>query len=330
MKIFVTGATGFIGLNLVKKLTEQGHTVHALYRSEAKAAKLRKNRSVKLFKGTITQPETLKKGIKGCRAVFHLAAFAKVWAKKNDTFYQINYTGTQNVIDAAQKAGVEKIVVTSTAGVLGPSQKQELVTEKTQRKVPYFTGYEATKAESEKLIAQKIENGQHIVIVNPTRVYGPGILSDSNGVTKMIWLYCKGKFRTLPGNGKSIGNYVFIDDVVQGHILALEKGKPGERYALGGENVSYRRFFQTLARLSGKKYKMFPFPLFLMLAAAQLMLWAAKILGTPPLITPQWVRKYNYNWAVSSQKAENELGYSITPLETGIKKTLDFLKQKNR
>jgi nucleoside-diphosphate-sugar epimerase len=327
MKALVTGATGFLGINLCNELVKRGYVVNALYRSEVKA-KFLKHKNINLFKGDITDIKSIENAITGCDYVFHMAAYAQVWAKNPDIFYRINYIGVKNVLDIAEKAGVKKVIITSTAGVFGPSNN-EIVDENTIRKVNYFSLYEKTKAEAEELTLQRAARGLNVVIVNPSRVYGPGLMSKSNSVTKIIKLYIEGKFRIIPGNGESIGNYVFVDDVVNGHILALEKGIAGEKYILGGENISYIDFFKVLAEISGKKYILFKVPLYLMLFISFCMLLVAKGFGANPLITPGWVRKYNYNWILTSKKAREKLGYEITPLRIGIVKTLDFIGLKN-
>ena len=323
MNILITGATGFIGTRLTQKLTEDGHIVHALYRSEEKAKAI-EHRNVNLFKGDITDYRSVECAIRSCEAVFHMAAYARAWAKESDTFNRINVQGTKNVLDAALREGVRKMVFTSTAGVLGPSTNK-IVSENTERKTSYFSEYEATKALAEEKIHEYISKGLDIVIVNPTRVYGPGILSGSNGVTKIIKLYGEGKFRCIPGDGKSIGNYVYVDDVVEGHILAFEKGRLGERYILGGQNISFNSFFEQLAGLTGRKLRMIKLTLPLMLGVSYLFWLRTKIFGIPPLITPNWVKRFLHNWEVSSDKAIEELGYQITPLDKGLQKTLDWL-----
>ena len=324
MNILITGATGFIGTSLALKLAEKGHCVHALYRSEEKARAIA-HPNVSLFKGDITDYHSVENAVRSCEVIFHLAAYARAWAKDVATFSRINVKGTANVLDAAQKEGVRKIVFTSTAGVLGPSNG-ELVTEETQRKTEFFNEYELTKALAEEKVLEYIHKGLEIVIVNPTRVYGPGILSGSNGVTKMIKLYSEGKFRWIPGNGESIGNYVYVDDVVEGHILALEKGRSGERYILGGCNVSFNGFFELLAKVSGQKLRMMKLSLPIMLGIAYLYSLRTKALGIPPLITSAWVKRYLYNWEISSVKALKQLNYQKTPLDEGFRKTLHWLK----
>jgi farnesol dehydrogenase len=325
MKIFVTGASGFIGVRLCQRLADEGHIIHALYRSESKANMLY-HKNIRLFKGDVTNEESVQRALRSCNYVYHLAAYAKVWAKDPSTFYKTNYLGTMNVLNAAQKSGVKKTVYISTAGVFGPSF-HKTVHEKTKSSIELCTEYERTKAKAERLVMEFISQGQHIVIVNPTRIYGPGLLNESNSVTRMINLYINGRFRVLPGDGNSVGNYVFIDDIVRGLILAMEKGKCGEKYILGGVNVSYRDFFDTLSGVTGIKYIQFTLPVSFMLAISNVMLFLSKTAGISPLITPQWVKKYNYNWELTSQKSRDQLGYRITPLEDGLRKTVNYLKE---
>ena len=327
MKVFITGATGFIGIHLAKTLAASGHTVHALYRSEKKLAPLADITNIILFKGDITEPESLEKAMNGCEQVYHVAAFADVWAKDPSIIYKLNVEATKNIFKIAQKLEIQKIVFTSTAGVYGPSLKGE-VTEMTSRSLDFFVEYERTKFIAEEKAREYVNKGLDIVIVNPTRVYGPGLLSKSNSVTLMIKQFSEGKWRIIPGNGKSIGNYVFVEDVVKGHLLAMEKGKSGENYILGGSNASYIEFFDILRDLTGRKHKLFKLPLFIMLCSAHTMMLITKIFGKPPLITPALVRKFNYQWDVSSKKAETELGYTITTLKEGMQSVLEWVKTK--
>lgn len=326
MVALVTGSTGFIGAALVKHLSKMGWKVHAFYRSEKKSEKIKFDH-VTLYKGSIMNPSDVMAAMKGCDVVFHLAAFAGVWSRDRKKYDKINCGGTQNVLTAALDLHIKKVVVTSTAGVFGPSQSGS-VNENAEREVTFFNQYEASKSRMEKIVFDYATKGLDVTIVNPTRVFGPGLLSESNSVSKMIGLYLEGKFRFLPGNGKSKGNYVFIEDIVKGHVLACEKGETGERYILGGENLSYIEFFNRVSRISGIERKMIRLPLFLMLMISGGMLFSAKVLNIKPLITPPWVRRYNYNWELSSDKAINELGYSITPFDEALERTIHFVKRK--
>ncbi len=328
MKFFITGATGYIGQRLAITLAEAGHTVAALVRSPEKAKDI-SHPNITLVAGTLEDTEALEKGTTGCYGVFHLAAFARVWAPDPFTYDRVNVEGTENVLKAAIKSNVKRVVFTSTAGVFGPSGAGP-VNEKTEREEPFFNEYEETKRTAELLCQEYVRKGLlEVMIVNPSRVYGPGLGSESNAVTRMIRMYIHGSWRWIPGDGTGIGNYVHVDDVVQGHLLACEKGQPGEIYLLGGENATYTDFFMMLQRISGIRKRFIHLPINVMLLASSLMVAWSKLSRKPPLITPKWVRKYLYNWEVSSDKAVNELGYSITPLEEGIAQTIEWLNKEH-
>lgn len=324
MKIFVSGSTGFIGTLLTKTLASEGHIVHALYRSELKTGEL-SHPNIRLFKGDILNIESLEEAILGCHQVYHTAAFANIWAKDHSLVYRLNIEGTMNVIRAAIKCNIERIVCTSTAGVMGTSKVIPL-NEDSPAPASYFIDYESSKAILEKILTTIAQAGPEIIIVNPTRVYGPGLLSESNSVTRMIQKYVSGKWHFIPGNGKSKGNYVYVNDVVKGHILAMEKGISGERYLLGGENVSYIDFFQTLAEVSGKKHFLLKIPLCIMLGLSWLMMLLTHLFGKKPMITPGLVRKFNHSFSISSEKAMKELGYSPVSLKKGMEDTLIWLE----
>lgn len=323
VKIFVSGGTGFIGIQLVKRLVGMGNIVHALYRSESKAELIRIE-GVHLFKGDILDESSLQAAMEECELAYHAAAFAGVWSEDPGLVFRLNVDGALMVIDAAGKAGIRRVVVTSTAGVLGPSEK-EAVHEFSPPPPSFFTLYEESKFLLEKKLLKNPSVNPEVVVVNPTRVYGPGYLSESNGVTRMIKQYMEGGWKFIPGNGNSSGNYVFVEDVVTGHLLAMDRGKPGERYVLGGENISYNQLFQYIREASGIEKSLYKIPLWLMLSVAGVMKTGSKITRRPPMIVPSLVRKFNHNWIVSSQRAFTELGYNPVDARTGISKTIEWL-----
>jgi len=325
MKYLITGATGYIGTQLTKRLIAEGHKVYALYRSEPKADELRAMSNVILKKGDLLDRPSLDAAVVGCDAVFHVAAFAKPWDKNPQTFYDYNLNGAVNVFEAARKAGAKRVVFTSTAGTISPKTGNLPSDEATPRTVDFFTDYDRSKAEAEVAAKQMSTQGMEIITVNPSRVYGPGLLSDSNGVTRMVKMYLAGKFRLLPGDGNSSGNYVFIDDVVNGHLAAMQHGRAGERYILGGENASFNQFFETLSCIAGKKTSMIKLPLSVMNLAAHVMEFRANLTGKAPLLTPPWVKRFHYNWELSSEKAKRELGYQPVTLEQGLRETVNWL-----
>jgi farnesol dehydrogenase len=327
---FVTGATGFIGTKLVAELVQHGHRVHALTRSTSNTDGLT-HEAVTLVQGDILDRASLEKGMQGCDQVYHLAAYAKNWARDPKVFFDQNVAGMRNVLAAAKAAGVERVVFTSTIVVLGPTAPgvvgDETMPRMTQR---YFTEYEESKTVAEQEALKLAADGFPLVIVNPTRVYGPGKLTEGNSVTLMIDMYDRGNVPVLLNQGKDVGNYVLVDDLVQGHILAMEKGRQGERYILGGENASLKEFFALVDDVSGKKHFQMSLPPTIAHVYGVIEKKKAEWLRMYPQITPGWVETFLQDWKYASAKAERELGYTITPLREGIRRTYEWLLQQRQ
>ena len=194
----------------------------------------------------------------------------------------------------------------------------------------YYTEYEESKAIAEREALKHAASGFPIVTVNPTRVYGPGKLTEGNSTTWLIDLYDRGKVPVLLNGGKNIGNYVLVDDLVRGLILAMEKGKIGERYILGGENISLMGFNELVDEASGRQHFQVNLPPLLARAYGGFQRLKADWFGFYPQITPGWVETFLQDWAYSSSKAERELGYVITPLREGIRMTYEWLLQQRK
>lgn len=325
MKIFVTGATGYIGQKLVARLINQGHDVHALCRTRPDGG-LFDNPRITIYQGDLFDREKINEAMAGCKQAYHIAAYARVWAKNPKTFFEINVQGTVNVLDAALQQGVEKVVFTSTGGTYGISNGRP-ITEDCVRTVDFFNEYESSKFMAEEKVQQYVRQGLEAVIVHPTRVYGPGVWTESNAVSHLVKMYIQGEWHIIPGNGKALGNFSYVDDVVDGHLLAMEKGKAGEKYILGGENTDFNAFFALLKKLSDKSYLMVNIPMPLITLYGWQEEVTAKWFGREPLVTPKWTQKYKLDAALSSEKAIRELGYSITPLEVGLTRTLQWLRE---
>ncbi len=323
----ITGGTGFIGQRLVRLLSDTGATVHVLSRSIAKK-EMFPEPGVHFFIGDIRDPGSVEKAMKGCTHIYHLAGYARGWARDKNIYFEYNVRGTENLLKTARTLGVEKLVYTSTAGVISPSSEVP-ATEDMPRTVPFFTPYEVSKYQAEQTILEYVRQGLNIVITNPPRVFGPGPLDENNAVTEIILKYKQGKWHWMPGSGKRYGNYVYVDDVVNGLILAMEKGKAGERYILGGENLSYLRFFQEISLATGRKNVLLPVPLPVMLGISWGITAGARIFNYHPLITPEWVKKYFFDWKLSSEKAQRELGYQYTPFREALQKTVRFLDNRS-
>lgn len=329
MRNFITGGRGFIGAQLASELSNRGEEVVLLNRPGSKIPDfLAQESHISICEGDILDFDSVLKGSQNCDRIFHLAALAKPWSKKSADFYDVNVTGTLNVLEAAVRNNVENVVITSSAGTFGPQKGYDLVNEAKPQHRPFFTEYERTKDLSVKLALERYSNALKIVFVSPTRVFGPGALSVSNAVTKLIIQYALGKFRFLPGNGNSMGNYAFIDDVVAGHIAALEKGKHGENYILGGSNLTYSAFFDAVGEVTGKRHKMFTVPVAVIVGASYVMKWLADLTGKPPKITPGFAKKYVHDWGVDLSKARKDLNYQVTPIHDAIQKTIDYARNE--
>ena len=323
----VTGGTGFIGTKLVTELVRKGHIIHVLRRPTSNTEGLEHER-IHLFTGDLIDCESIRKAMEGCTQVYHLAAYAKNWAKDSKTFYQNNVEGLCNVWEMAKVLGVERVVFTSSIVTCGPTEPGVVGDEEKQCSTPdCFTDYQASKIIGEQQTYQYADQGFSLIIVNPTRVYDPGKLNEGNSVTRMIDLYDRGKFPLLLNHGINVGNYVFVDDIVQGLVLAMERGKIGERYILGGENVSLKQLFELIDQLSGKKHFQMNMPSWFAFFYSRLKQKKSEWFGLYPVITPGWVETFLQDWVYSSAKAEKQLGYKITPLKEGIQVTLAWLRQ---
>jgi farnesol dehydrogenase len=327
-RVFVTGGTGFVGDRLVAALLARGRSVRGLARPTSRRSATNTGQ-LEWATGDILDRDSLRRGLAGCTEVFHLAAYARNWAKDPSLFFRINVEGARNVFEAAAKAGVRRILYTSTVVVFGPTAPGVVGSEEMPRATPrFFTEYEESKAAAEKEALTLAARGLPIVAVHPTRVYGPGKMTEGNSVSLMIDQYDRGRFPVIPGRGENVGNYVLVDDLVEGHLLAMERGRVGERYILGGENSSLEGFLRLVDELTGRRHLQLGLPRPVALLYAGLEKRKAEWLGIYPRVTPGWVETFLADWAFTSAKAEKELGYRITPLRDGIRRTIDWLHGK--
>jgi farnesol dehydrogenase len=333
--IFVAGATGFIGTTLTRQLLADGWRVRGMSRSKPKLPpgyegdvhELWEHPNFEHVPGDVNDFDSIVRGMTGCKYVFSLAGYAKNYARDPNVFFKVNVDGVQNVLNAAKKLDVERVVLTSTIVTLGPTPKGRLCDETLERITDVcYTEYEESKTEGEKAALQMAKKtGLPLVIVNPTRVYGPGQLSEGNAMAGLIRDYRRGLSPFLINFGVNYGNYGYVDDIARGHILAMEKGRVGERYILGGDVASLLELYQTIDRVDGKKH--FKLPLYKcapLVVGHALKLWAG-LTGFYPRITPGWVKTFLVDWKYTCEKAKKELGYEPIPLEEGIRRTCEWL-----
>lgn len=282
--------------------------------------------------GDVNDFDSLIRGMDGCKYVFSLAGYAKNYSRDPQIYYKVNVDGPRNALTAAKKLGVERIVLTSTIVSFGPTPKGVLCDETLQRITnSYYTEYEESKTLGEQAALQLAKKDDvPLVVVNPTRVYGPGQLTEGNAMAGLIQDYRRGLSPFLINYGVNYGNYGYVEDVARGHYLALEKGRVGERYILGGDNATLLELYQTIDKVDGKKHFKLPLYKFMPLLAGRVLLLWAKMTGAYPRITPGWVKTFLVDWKYSCDKAKKELGYDPIPLEEGIRRTVEWLDRVNK
>lgn len=327
MKIFITGATGYIGHRLMLAAVSKGHKVHALVRNPS-STQIITHQNISYFKGDITDYNSVLAAMEDCDAVMHAAGITQLWHPDRTVFYRVNVGGTKNILEAASFHNIKKFVFTSTCGVLGPSFKYPIC-EEDPRITPFENDYEISKHCAEELVKEYSRRGLFAVIVALPRVYGPGPLTNGNPISKFIGDTIKRKIGFIPDAKQVVGNYAFIDDVIEGHFLALQKGMGGEKYNLGGENHSYEEFFNNIRKASNKKIRLVTVPKLLFKIASEFIYTISLITRRHTHFTPKIVDRLYQDRAVSCEKAIRQLGYRITPFESGIQQTIQFLKSKN-
>ncbi|MBQ1337389.1 MAG: NAD-dependent epimerase/dehydratase family protein [Thermoguttaceae bacterium] len=332
--IFITGATGFLGTSLTRQLLADGWHVRGMSRSKPKlplgldcdVKDVWEHPNFEHVSGDVKDVDSLTRGMTGCKYVLSLAGYARNYARDPKVFFDVNVDGMRNVLNVANQLGVEKIVWVSTIVSFGPTPKGQTCDETLARITDkYYTEYEESKSVAEKEALQFAKRGTPLVIVNPTRIYGPGQLSEGNAMAGLIRDYRRGTAPFLLNYGVNYGNYGYVEDVARGVFLALERGRIGERYILGGDNASLLELYRMIDKIDGKKHCKLPMYKFMPLLVAHILKLWARLTGVYPRITPGWVRTFLVDWKYSCDKAKKELGYAPIPLEQGLRSTIEWL-----
>ncbi|RLD27039.1 MAG: hypothetical protein DRI75_10440 [Bacteroidetes bacterium] len=326
MKVFLTGATGYIGHQLALKLANQNYEVNALVR-DLDSTKIPKHKNITTFKGDICDYESIQEAIVDCDYVFHTAAYTNLKCNKIDDFYETNVVGTTNVLKASLEKNVKKVIYTSTLSVFGPALFHVPITEQQPRLESFSNDYELTKSMSEEVVSDYVKKGLSCTILNVTRVYGPGLKTYSNGVNTIISKIIKDKFLYVPAKLDVEANYVYIDDVVNAELLAMEKGKTGEKYIIGGENTDYNGLFKKIINISNSKISIFKINYDLIKRGIAFVSDLNWIIGKNSALTPKVLDSLFTNRSASSRKAIIELNYKVTPLNSGLKQTINYLSK---
>jgi dihydroflavonol-4-reductase len=319
MKAFITGATGFIGGRVARKLRERGDEVVALVRSPGKAGRL-SELGCTLVEGDLSSEDAIAAGLEGCDAAFHAAAVYKVGIPKSEheAMREANVRGTERVLDAATAAGVGRIVYVSTVGVFGNTHGRVVDESYKHPGDGFLSCYEETKYQSHQVALDRIQKGAPIVIVQPGGVYGPG---DHSELGNMIDQMRTGKLKLLmfPELGF---NLVHVDDVADGIILAHDAGKVGQSYVLGGQIATMRDLVGKVAELSGRKAPTRALPTALMKLSIPIGPLVGKLMGFPPNLGELIKTSDGVTYWASDAKARAQLGYRPRDLDTGLRETV--------
>ena len=322
MKILITGITGYLGNNLGLAAIQRGFEVHGLVRQLP--SKTDAIPGVNYFKGDITDYESITPAMKGCNIVFHAAGLTQLWNKDRTLFYKVNVNGTKNILESALQHQVTKFVFTSSCAVLGQSYERP-ISENDIRISPFENDYEISKHCAEELVKEYARLGMNAVIVAPPRIYGPGLDTKGNPINRIIKNIINRGVALVPSNADAIGNYAFIDDVVNGHFLAM-MGEAGEKYILGGENISYRKFFATIRDKSPRRLRIVTVPIPIIRFFSWVVYLSHYVFGKHTHVSPAIVNRLLQNRALNISKAVQSLKYGVTPFEEGISRTIQHLQ----
>lgn len=325
MKVLLTGATGFIGSRVARKLLKKGANVRVLVRKNSNLENI-SDLPLDIIYGDLTKPETLLPALEGCEVLFHVAAEYKLWVPEPKTLYKTNVEGTLNIMKAALRKGIKRIVYTSSVATLGLNPDGSPADEETPVTINDMIGhYKRSKYIAEEKVKKMIKaENLPAVIVNPSTPIGPGDIKPTP-TGRIIIEAASGKMPAYVDTGLNI---VHVDDVAEGHVLALEKGKIGERYILGGENLTLKELLEKIARFTGRSAPKIKISPNLILPIAYVVEAVSKITKKEPFITVDGVLMSKKKMFFSSEKAKRELGYKIRPVDEAIKDSIDWFKQK--
>jgi dihydroflavonol-4-reductase len=314
----VTGASGFLGWHVAHVLAERGHRVRALCRPTSQLREL----EVERVAGDLRDPDSLRRAVEGCELVFHVAADYRLWSKHPGELYSSNVDGTRNILDAAARAKVERVVYTSTVGCIGmPGGRSG--DEQTPVSIADMAGhYKRSKWLAEQVALEQSAAGLPVVIVNPTAPVGDHDWKPTP-TGKIIVDFLRDKLPAFVDTGL---NLVDARDTAIGHLLAAEKGRPGERYILGGENLTLEQILGRLSAFSGKPAPTIKIPYSIAYATGVITTALAQVTGKPPLAPLEGVKMARKKMFVTHDKATRELGFVPRPVEGALKRAIDWFR----
>lgn len=320
--ILLTGSSGYLGSRIAHALVARGEAFRVLVRNPAKLGLVPAEARCEIMTGDLCDREAVGRALRGVSQVIHSAALVKMWVRDRQDFRRVNVEALKALLEAADRGGVERVVYTSSFMAAGPSSDPK-AGEGLRNHGPYSNEYEESKTQALDWLRDEGFARFPVVALLPGVVYGPGPPTDGNLVGGMMREYLSGKFPGLLGSGEQRWSFSYIAEVVEAHLEALEKGRPGEEYFLAGDNRSLNDLFRVIGRLTGVNSPVRHLPFAIGKAVGALEVARARLFNHRPQLTPGVVEIFKHDWVYSSEKASRELGYRVVPLEEGIQKTLE-------
>ncbi|RMD61971.1 MAG: NAD-dependent epimerase/dehydratase family protein [Alphaproteobacteria bacterium] len=325
MTTLVTGATGFVGSAVVRRLLARGESVRVLVRPHSDRRNIA-DLPLEVVEGDLRDPTSLDRALEGCRALFHVAADYRLWVPDPATLYAVNVTGTQQLMRAAAAAGVRRIVYTSSVATLGLNRDGTPGDEDTPVSLDDMIGpYKRSKFLAEHAVLKLVrDHGLPAVIVNPSTPVGPRDIKPTP-TGRLIVEAATGRIPAYVDTGLNI---VHVDDVAAGHLLAFDRGTVGERYILGGENLTLSEILGKIARLIGRRAPRLRLPVAAVMPVAHACeAWARLTSGAEPFVTVDAVRMARKWMFFSSAKAQVRLGYRARPADEALADAIAWFRQ---
>jgi len=319
MQVFVTGGTGFVGANLIRLLLQKGYAVKALVRDGSNLDNLQ-GLEVEIVKGDLNDPD-LAQHMAGCQYLFHVAALYSLWQADAEALYHHNVLGTRNVLLNARKAGIERTVYTSSVAAIGAGSNGQVVDESYQSPVEKLVGhYKKSKFLAEREAMAAVAAGQNVVVVNPSTPIGPRDIKPTP-TGDMVLRFLR---RGMPTYLETGMNFIDVRDVVEGHVLALLKGKSGDRYILGHQNLTMKQLLDQLSQITGLSAPQRAIAPWIPLTVAWIDERVLAPLGKPPSVPLDGVRMAKQYMYYDASKAVRELGLPQSSLSLALKDAVDW------
>jgi len=323
LKAFVTGATGFVGSHVARALAERGADLRLLILSNSNPKNIQDLPGDRVI-GDLRDPSSLEKAISGCDAVFHVAADYRLWIRDPGQMYRSNVEGTRAVLDSARRNGVRRVVYTSSVATMGFTSNGRPADEQSPVALESMIGhYKRSKFMAEQVALDAGKSGMEVVVVNPTTPVGEQDIKPTP-TGRIIVDFLKKKFPAYVDTGL---NLVDATECARGHVAAYEKGRSGERYILGGENLTLKQILDKLAAITGLPSPSIRVPYIVALATGVVdELFTGRIMKREPRATIDAVRMGRKKMFVSSAKAERELGWKIVPVDDALRRATDWFR----